>query len=74
MINEDRLEAAARELCIIRGFNPEERASYRIPNDNRCITTYRPLWKNVAEEIKLQIDKMKIISLIHKHQLIVGFV
>jgi hypothetical protein len=67
---EQRLEAAARRLCEIRGQNPEERVSFRTPGDLTLAMRYRALWKNVADELRVAVERVKISQLLTEYDLI----
>lgn len=67
---EQRLEAAARKLCSLRGDDPEERVQYRTPGDLTLVCRYRPLWMNVVGELKGAIERVRIAQLLTEFDLI----
>lgn len=64
-----RLEEAAREICILRGIDPEERVLMPKSDIRTLNATYGPCWKLAAREIEAAVERVRIKEVIHKHNL-----
>lgn len=71
-MNEAQIEIAARQLCKIRGIDPDERVMHGAdPNPDGtvyAIALYSPAWTRAAREIEYQQQILEAYDLAKKQE------
>lgn len=56
-LSAEQLEAAARELCLSRGVDPDRRGYYTLPKFGPpSVTEYTVAWRVAAAEIRTHLE------------------
>ncbi|BAG41614.1 hypothetical protein [Ralstonia phage phiRSL1] len=65
-MNDKQLEVAARELCRIRGIDPDSSVAHGAdPNPDGSVygvLLYSPAWTRVAREVKAHLEVHRAVS------------
>lgn len=65
-MNDKQLEVAARELCRIRGIDPDDSVAHGAdPNPDgtvNCVLLYSPAWTRMLKEVKAHLEVHRAVS------------